>query len=64
MESSSFFFLRLQIGFVNHLEFTPSGKHLIAAVSQEHRLGRWWRMKEAKNVVHIIPLKYKEHMDL
>lgn len=24
------------------------------------RLGRWWRMKEAKNGLYIIPLKRKD----
>lgn len=41
-------------GFVNSLAFTSNGSHLIAAVSQEHRLGRWWRMKDAKNNIIVI----------
>ncbi|KAB7494525.1 U3 small nucleolar RNA-interacting protein 2, partial [Armadillidium nasatum] len=36
-------------GVVNGLEFTPSGTHLIAAVGQEHKLGRWFTEKSAKN---------------
>ncbi|XP_015903984.1 U3 small nucleolar RNA-interacting protein 2 [Parasteatoda tepidariorum] len=40
-------------GFVNSLRFTPSGKYLVAAVGQEHRLGRWRRIKPAKNCVVI-----------
>ncbi|KAK1135999.1 hypothetical protein K0M31_000568 [Melipona bicolor] len=43
-------------GFVNALCFTPDGTQLIAGIGQEHRLGRWWRIPEAKNVVVIIPL--------
>ncbi|KAL6464340.1 hypothetical protein MHYP_G00266570 [Metynnis hypsauchen] len=43
-------------GFVNSLKFSNSGKFLVAGVGQEHRLGRWWRTKEAKNGLYIIPL--------
>ena len=46
-------------GFINSLVFTPDGRFLIAAVGQEHRLGRWWRIPEAKNSVVIIPLVQK-----
>ncbi|XP_066528195.1 U3 small nucleolar RNA-interacting protein 2 [Hoplias malabaricus] len=44
-------------GFVNSMKFSNSGKFLVAGVGQEHRLGRWWRIKEAKNGLYIIPLK-------
>ena len=44
-------------GFINALAFTSDGQHLIAAVGQEHRLGRWWRDSSAKNSVVIIPLQ-------
>ena len=47
----------LQTGFVNDLKFSSSGEFLVAAVGQEHRLGRWWRNKAAKNSIVIIPLK-------
>lgn len=43
-------------GFVNSLKFSTDGSTLAVGVGQEHRLGRWWRIKEAKNAVHIIPL--------
>ncbi|XP_033334240.2 U3 small nuclear riboprotein factor 55K [Megalopta genalis] len=43
-------------GFINALYFTPDGTELIAGVGQEHRLGRWWRIPEAKNSIVIIPL--------
>ncbi|XP_054156417.1 U3 small nucleolar RNA-interacting protein 2-like [Oppia nitens] len=46
-------------GFVNSLEFSPDGKHLVAGIGQEHRLGRWFTNKEAKNCVLIIPLSTK-----
>ncbi|XP_062842229.1 U3 small nucleolar RNA-interacting protein 2 isoform X2 [Trichomycterus rosablanca] len=44
-------------GFVNSLKFSNTGRFLVAGVGQEHRLGRWWRIKEAKNGLYIIPLK-------
>lgn len=44
------------VGFVNCLSFTPDGNYLIAGIGQEHRLGRWWRIKEARNSIVIIPL--------
>ncbi|NWS15399.1 U3IP2 protein, partial [Pachyramphus minor] len=47
------------VGFVNSLKFSSSGDFLVAGIGQEHRLGRWWRIKEAKNSVCIIPLKQR-----
>uniref|UniRef100_G1R5X6 U3 small nucleolar RNA-interacting protein 2 n=1 Tax=Nomascus leucogenys TaxID=61853 RepID=G1R5X6_NOMLE len=44
------------VGFINSLKFSSSGDFLVAGVGQEHRLGRWWRIKEARNSVCIIPL--------
>ncbi|KAF7391129.1 hypothetical protein HZH66_009609 [Vespula vulgaris] len=44
------------VGFINSLVFTPDGNNLIAGVGQEHRLGRWWRIPEARNCITIIPL--------
>jgi len=41
-------------GFVNSLEISKCGKWIIAGVGQEHRLGRWWRDKSAKNKVVLI----------
>lgn len=46
-------------GFVNSLVFSPDGSKLIAGVGQEHKLARWWKVKEAKNAVYVIPLKYE-----
>lgn len=43
-------------GFVNALAFSNSGDVLVAAVGKEHRLGRWWNLREAKNSVVVLPL--------
>eukprot|EP00112_Aurelia_sp_Birch-Aquarium-sp1_P016129 Seg363.12 transcript_id=Seg363.12/GoldUCD/mRNA.D3Y31 product="U3 small nucleolar RNA-interacting protein 2" protein_id=Seg363.12/GoldUCD/D3Y31 len=43
-------------GFVNSLAFSNSGDCIIAGIGQEHRLGRWWRFKNAKNSIQVIPL--------
>ncbi|NWX77445.1 U3IP2 protein, partial [Alca torda] len=47
------------VGFVNSLKFSSAGDFLVAGVGQEHRLGRWWRIKKAKNSVCIIPLRQR-----
>ena len=47
-------------GFINALEFAPNGDFLVVGVGQEHRLGRWWKIKEARNQIVIIPLTRKE----
>ena len=44
-------------GFVNSIAFSADGARLAAAVGQEHRLGRWWTHKEAKNSVVVVSLK-------
>ena len=41
-------------GFVNGLAIAPSGKFIAAAVGQEHRLGRWFRLPEARNSLCLI----------
>ncbi|XP_026473239.1 U3 small nucleolar RNA-interacting protein 2 [Ctenocephalides felis] len=46
-------------GFVNALAFTNDGKHIIAGIGREHKLGRWWTNKNAKNLILIIPLMLK-----
>jgi ribosomal RNA-processing protein 9 len=43
-------------GFINGLCFPKSGRFLVAAVGQEHRLGRWWRNTNVRNSIQIIPL--------
>ncbi|KAM9226987.1 U3 small nucleolar RNA-interacting protein 2-like [Leptosomus discolor] len=47
------------VGFVNSLKFSAAGDFLVAGRGQEHRLRRWWRVKEAKKSICIIPLKRK-----
>jgi ribosomal RNA-processing protein 9 len=52
-------------GFINALQFTeifdPLVKkksiYLIAAIGQEHRLGRWERIQKVKNSVKIIKME-------
>lgn len=44
------------IGFVNSMAFTPDGNNLVVGVGQEHKMGRWWRIPEAKNRIVVIPL--------
>ena len=56
----SVFVFRCQVGFVNALKFSNDGNTLIAGIGQEHRLGRWWRLKSAKNCLCVIPLKITE----
>lgn len=41
-------------GIVNGLSFDRQGKILVAAVGKEHRFGRWWNYKDAKNGVFVI----------
>lgn len=41
-------------GFINDLKFSKDGTKLVAAVGQEHRFGRWWKIKEARNCMRII----------
>jgi len=44
-------------GFVNSLSISLEGKLIIAGIGQEHRLGRWWTIKNAKNRIHLFKLK-------
>lgn len=43
-------------GFVNGLAVSSTGKFLVAAVGQEHRLGRWEHQKKARNEVCVVQL--------
>lgn len=43
-------------GFVNGLAVSSTGKFCVAAVGQEHRLGRWEHHKKARNEVCVVPL--------
>ncbi|GAB0091384.1 U3 small nucleolar RNA-interacting protein 2 [Sergentomyia squamirostris] len=47
------------LGFINALEFSPDGEHLVAAVGQEHRLGRWFKKPQGKNCIVVIPFRRK-----
>uniref|UniRef100_A0A0L8GPK9 Ribosomal RNA-processing protein 9 n=1 Tax=Octopus bimaculoides TaxID=37653 RepID=A0A0L8GPK9_OCTBM len=44
-------------GFINCIQFSKDGSFVAAGVGQEHKSGRWWRIKEAKNAVCIIKLR-------
>ncbi|CAF4623710.1 unnamed protein product [Rotaria sp. Silwood1] len=50
-------FTLAQLGFVNDLKFSSDGNYLVVAIGQEHRLGRWWTVKSAKNVLLIYKLE-------
>ena len=41
-------------GFINSLEMSACGGWIVAGLGQEHRLGRWWRDKKARNKLAII----------
>lgn len=45
------------VGFVNSLQFSADGSLLVAGIGTEHRFGRWWHLKSAKNCVCIVRLK-------
>ena len=53
----------VQHGFINGLAFSHHGDFLVAAVGQEHRLGRWWRDKKARNSVVMVPLARKQEIE-
>ena len=46
-------------GFVNSVAIHPSGKALVVGLGQEHRLGRWYRHKAARNGLLVISLNPK-----
>ena len=49
-------------GFVNGLAIADSGKFVACAVGQEHRLGRWFKIPEARNSLCIIPMPKGLHV--
>lgn len=51
-------------GFVNCLAISACGGWLVAAVGQEHRLGRWWRDKQARNRVHVAAIPQMEQAEV
>jgi ribosomal RNA-processing protein 9 len=46
-------------GFVNGLAVAKSGRFMVAAIGQEHRLGRWSKIKEARNGAQLVQLPTK-----
>lgn len=46
-------------GFVNGIQFTGDGKQLYAVVGQEHKAGRWFKLKNAKNGLYVVNLNIK-----
>lgn len=46
-------------GFINSMQFTTDGKMLYAAVGQEHKSGRWFKIGEAKNGLLVVNFKHK-----
>ncbi|XP_022185596.2 U3 small nucleolar RNA-interacting protein 2 [Nilaparvata lugens] len=47
-------------GFINSMAFSTDDKYLVVGVGQEHKLGRWKRIKEARNSVLLIELKKRK----
>lgn len=45
------------IGHLNAISFARSGQFAIVGVGQEHRCGRWRRIAEARNGVHLVKLE-------
>ena len=43
-------------GFINSLQVSTTGRLVVAGVGKEHKMGRWWHIKEAKNQVLIARL--------
>ncbi|XP_047995247.1 U3 small nucleolar RNA-interacting protein 2 [Leguminivora glycinivorella] len=46
-------------GFVNSMHFTSDGTQLYAAIGQEHKSGRWFKVGSAKNGVLVINFNIK-----
>ncbi|CAI4224228.1 unnamed protein product [Auanema sp. JU1783] len=45
-------------GFINSIVFSTNGRHVCVGAGQEHREGRWWVNKEARNQVVVLPIHY------
>mmetsp|Transcript_3958 Transcript_3958/g.6046 ORF Transcript_3958/g.6046 Transcript_3958/m.6046 type:complete len:315 (+) Transcript_3958:260-1204(+) len=50
-------------GYINDIAIGPKGRFCVAAVGQEHRLGRWDRVAKAKNRFTIIELRDDDEGD-
>jgi ribosomal RNA-processing protein 9 len=50
------------VGFITAIIFEPTGERLIAAVAQEHRLGRWSREQKARNGFVLVPILPKKSL--
>ena len=50
-------------GFINSLDISQCGGWIVAGLGQEHRLGRWWRDKQARNKLAVIrvPQLHDDH---
>lgn len=46
-------------GFINNIHFAGDGKLLYAAVGQEHKAGRWFKMGSAKNGLLVVNFSLK-----
>ncbi|CAG9786332.1 unnamed protein product [Diatraea saccharalis] len=46
-------------GFINCMQFTSDGAQLYAAVGQEHKSGRWFKMGNAKNGLLVVNFDIK-----
>ncbi|KOB74726.1 hypothetical protein OBRU01_08954 [Operophtera brumata] len=46
-------------GFVNSMQFTGDGRQLYAAVGQEHKSGRWFKLGSAKNGLTVVNFSIK-----
>ncbi|CAI2347147.1 unnamed protein product [Caenorhabditis sp. 36 PRJEB53466] len=47
-------------GFINSIDFAPNGRALAVGAGREHKDGRWWVDKEARNQVLILPIRYTD----
>lgn len=43
-------------GFINGLRFTSDCSKLVVACGQEHKLGRWWKVKDSKNCLRVFDI--------
>lgn len=40
-------------GFINDLRFTRDGSKIVAACGQEHKFGRWWKLRGTRNCMRV-----------